>query len=237
MCRAPSFLAAPGDGAKQERRESAALCIVGAGYAGICALDAASAYLKPGETVIVIDAKTTWGGQWVDQYGYVRLHQPYRTYTVADRPWATHKPRGHLATRLEVLSHLNDAAADASAKLRVVPLFGYWYAGHAAAKGSVELTARPTTADGGPVFHIAARRLIVATGFDVQLLSPLSLGCKAVRSVALSDERITAPAMAYDEAPVYLIGSGKAAMDCVLRLLADRKAAPRKIVMVCGSGT
>ena len=50
--------------------ESCELAIIGNGYAGICALNAASRYLKHGDKVIVVDQGMAWGGQWVNQYGY-----------------------------------------------------------------------------------------------------------------------------------------------------------------------
>ena len=43
------------------------LCIVGAGYAGVCAFNAACDYLKPGATVVVVDPNERWGGQWINQ--------------------------------------------------------------------------------------------------------------------------------------------------------------------------
>ena len=59
-------------------QESCELAIIGNGYAGICALNAATRYLKRGDKVIVVDQGMAWGGQWVDQYGYnfcfVRAH-------------------------------------------------------------------------------------------------------------------------------------------------------------------
>ena len=53
------------------------LCIVGAGYAALNALNAAAKYLNKGDRVVVIDRNETWGGQWLGQYDFVRLHQPY----------------------------------------------------------------------------------------------------------------------------------------------------------------
>ena len=29
-----------------------------------------------------------WGGQWPDQYGFVRLHQSYQQYTAGLRKWS-----------------------------------------------------------------------------------------------------------------------------------------------------
>lgn len=44
------------------------LAIVGAGYAAINALNAASKYMQPGQTVVVVDRGHRWGGQWPHQY-------------------------------------------------------------------------------------------------------------------------------------------------------------------------
>src|SRR6476659_5063972 len=51
------------------------LCIVGAGYAALNGLNAAAKYLKKGARVVLIDKNETWGGQWLRQYDFVRLHQ------------------------------------------------------------------------------------------------------------------------------------------------------------------
>jgi cation diffusion facilitator CzcD-associated flavoprotein CzcO len=53
------------------------LCIVGAGYAALNGLNAAAKYMNRGERVVVVDKRASWGGQWNDQYDFVRLHQPY----------------------------------------------------------------------------------------------------------------------------------------------------------------
>ena len=53
-------------------KESCALVIIGNGYAGICALNAAAQYHKRGDKIIVLDQGMAWGGQWVYQYGQKR---------------------------------------------------------------------------------------------------------------------------------------------------------------------
>ncbi len=40
-------------------KEHCTLVIIGAGYAGVCALNAAAQYLKPGDTVVVVDQVVT----------------------------------------------------------------------------------------------------------------------------------------------------------------------------------
>ena len=42
------------------------LVIVGAGYAGINALNSAAYYLPKGARVVVIAKEHRWGGQWLD---------------------------------------------------------------------------------------------------------------------------------------------------------------------------
>jgi len=41
------------------------LVIVGAGYAGVNAFNAAAHHLAPGAKVVVIAREPAWGGQWV----------------------------------------------------------------------------------------------------------------------------------------------------------------------------
>ena len=48
------------------------------------------------------------GGQWNDQYDFVRLHQPYAMFTAGDQKWRLPgRDRTYLATRREVLDHLH----------------------------------------------------------------------------------------------------------------------------------
>ena len=93
--------------------ETADLCIIGAGYAGVNVLNAACPHLPEGARVVVVDRGTRFGGQWTDQYDYVRLHQPYESFTAHDREWAFSKtkPKAYLASKTEILSHFADIAA------------------------------------------------------------------------------------------------------------------------------
>ena len=61
------------------------LIVVGAGYAGVNAVYAAARYIPKGGKIVWIDQRKQLGGQWVDQYDYVTLHQPYETFTVGGR--------------------------------------------------------------------------------------------------------------------------------------------------------
>src|SRR5580704_19180635 len=137
------------------------LCIVGAGYAGLNALNAAAKYLNKGDRVIVVDKKETWGGQWVGQYDFVRLHQPYRMFTAGDQRWTLDRDPTYLATRREVLDHLASIPAISASHLQVTPLFGHAYRGHRVREGCAEIDAAPVSnGHGAPrAVRIRARRL------------------------------------------------------------------------------
>jgi hypothetical protein len=216
-----------------------ALVIIGAGYAGVCAFNAAVQYLKPGERIIVVDQGRKWGGQWVDQYNFVRLHQPFPIFTAGQREWAIAgtKPAGHLATKTEILAHFEDivAAAVEESKVELFPLFGYSYDGHTIVDGAVELTVqcclKPGETNSGALdmppppstVSIRAERMIKATGFDIQMKRPLPFSSSRVVSLCPAD--VLQPSWnavmrseAHRNKPIYIIGSGKTAMDCIYHL-------------------
>jgi hypothetical protein len=211
-----------------------ALVVVGGGYAGVCALNAAVQHLQPGERVVVVDQgkKGGGGGQWVDQYDFVRLHQPLPIFTAGQRAWAISgtKPVGHLATKAEIIAHLEDivTAATNESKVELVPLFGYLYDNHGVTGGTVHLnvnccltgaTNMPTAP--GTVL-IRAQRVIKATGLDIQIKQPLSFSSPRAVSICPADVLqptwnavMRSPAPAHQDKPIYIIGSGKTAMDCI----------------------
>ncbi|HEY1793545.1 MAG TPA: NAD(P)-binding protein [Opitutaceae bacterium] len=216
------------------------LCIVGAGYAGLNGLNAAAKYLKKGARVVVIDRNETWGGQWLHQYDFVRLHQPHRLFTAGDQPWKrTHDP-SYLATRREVLDHLATIPVISARDIEIVPLFRYRYAGHRIVEGRAEVDAVPVAggADPGPGngVRIRARRLLKAPGSDIQMLPPFAVSSTLVRSAAVSDPVLMSREFLDSDAPVYVIGSGKTAMDCVLHVLRNGSRRPRPLHIVIGGG-
>lgn len=211
------------------------LCIVGAGYAALNALNAAAKYLTPGTRVVVIDKREAWGGQWLDQYNFVRLHQPYRMFTAGDQPWTLERDPWHLATRREVLDHLGSVPSISAGRLDIQTLFGHIYTGHQIHNERVEVIAERFANRGEPVI-IRAKRLLIATGVDIQLLPPLSLSSTRVRSVAVSDPILTSPEFLQSDAPVYIVGSGKTAMDCARYLIQQCISRRRQITVIAGSG-
>lgn len=215
-----------------------ALCIVGAGWAALNGLNAAAKYLKRGERVVLVDRNQTWGGQWIHQYDFLRLHQPYRMFTAGDQRWRLRRDPSYLATRREVLEHLSSVPAVSAGHLEVIPLFGHTYRGHRVREGRAEVDATPVS-DGeaarGPV-RIRARLLLKATGLDIEPLPPFQLSSTRVRSVAVSDRVLATPEFQESRAPVYVIGSGKTAMDTVRHLVSRSWPRRRSVNVLTGSG-
>jgi hypothetical protein len=213
------------------------LCIVGAGYAALNGLNAAAKYLKKGDRVVLIDKNETWGGQWNHQYDFVRLHQPYRMFTAGDQSWTLKRDASYLATRREVLDHLASVPAVSGSHVEVRPLFGHAYRGHHIREGRAEIEATPVSnGHGAPgTVRIRARRLLKATGVDIEPLPPFKLSSTRVRSVGVSDPVLMTPEFLESDAPVYVVGSGKTAMDTV-RHIVDARRPRRPVNLLIGSG-
>ena len=227
-------------------QESCALCIVGAGYAGINALNAAARYLPKGARVVVVDRGGRWGGQWPGQYDYVRLHQPYEQFTAGEREWSisSTKPAGHLASKQEILCHFDDVVAWAVEEndLQLITLFGYEYAGHTVDDGKVKLDAAPLL-PGSPPVVVTADRLIKAGGFDIKIKEPLRFSSTA-RVHTLSPVDVLSAKwnalMSYGSdagAPIWVIGSGKTAMDTMYQLTRRLGPTRGRLRCIAGRGT
>ena len=52
--------------------------------------------------------------QWVDQYAFVRLHQPHQRYTAGNRGWKIDREPAHLATLPEITRHLKETIVEAA---------------------------------------------------------------------------------------------------------------------------
>jgi hypothetical protein len=212
--------------------ESSELIVVGGGIAGLNALAVAGRYLSPRDRVVLVDSRPRAGGMWVDTYDFVRLHQPHPIFTAGNIAWQLGKPASHLATRDEVLDHLRYCVDVVRTKVDLEERFGWEYVEHAEAGDTVRVTVRGPD---GRVETLTTRRLIKAYGNHVLPSSPLSLASAAVRSTtpeALSSLIATRPG---DRSPVWIIGSGKTAMDVALML--RRQCPGRELNMVAGSGT
>jgi NAD(P)-binding Rossmann-like domain len=208
------------------------LCIVGAGYAGLNAAFVASQYLPATARVLVLDKHQQAGGMWNDAYSYVRLHQPYRMFTAGNIPWKLGRERSYLATRDEVAAHLRHCFDVISKRFVVDARWGWEYLGHTEGGGSVVVTA---CGPDGEVSNFRTERFIDARGFDVESNDALALASRHVRSVAPRELEETGLLSGDHTEPVWVIGSGKTAMDTIVALVRANPA--RRIGMVTGTGT
>lgn len=208
------------------------LCIVGAGYAGLNAAFVASRYLPSTARVLVLDKHHQAGGMWNDAYPYVRLHQPHRMFTAGNIPWTLGRERSYLATRDEVAAHLRHCFDVISQRVNVDARWGWECLDHSEDGTSVVVTA---SAPDEQVTTFTAARFIDAAGFDIESIEPLSLASQQVRSIAPQGLAESGLLSDSDATPVWVIGSGKTAMDTLLVLIRANPA--RRIGMVTGTGT
>ncbi|UWQ15127.1 FAD-dependent oxidoreductase [Aliiroseovarius sp. M344] len=216
--------------------ETYELVVVGAGIAGLNALNAASEYLTKDARVLLLDQKDAPGGMWNTAYDYVRLHQPHPMFTVGNMKWRWQKPHNYLATRDEVQSHLANSLGPIGDKVDLQTRFGQ----------TVERCTEVETC-GGPmaevVFHpngakdgsktVYAKRAIHAPGLNYVLAKPLEFSSKNVISIIPQDLRTTLAER--PNVPVIIVGGGKTGMDSVLATLAADPA--RNISLINGRGT
>ena len=208
------------------------LCIVGAGVVGLNALFVASRFLPNTAQVLILDKHQQAGGMWNDAYSYVRLHQPYQLFTAGDIPWTLGRERSYLATGPEVAAHLRHCLDVISERFEVDARWGWEYLSHSEDGATVEVSARGRD---GEVHTFAVDRFIDARGFDVEPIEPLTLTSHQVRSIA--PHELAGSGLLSDEHqdPVWVIGSGKTAMDTIGALAKSNPARP--IGMVAGTGT
>lgn len=208
------------------------LCVVGAGYAGLNAAFVASQYLPVTARVLLLDKHHQAGGMWNDSYSYVRLHQPYQMFTAGNIAWSLGRERSYLATRDEVAAHLRHCFDVVSKRLDVDARWGWECLDHTEDGSSVVVTTRDPD---GEVRTFTAERFIDATGFDIESNEPLPLASRHVRSIA--PQQLADSGLLSDDntEPVWVIGSGKTAMDTIVALVRANPA--RRIGMVTGAGT
>ncbi|WP_124712589.1 potassium transporter [Mycolicibacterium nivoides] len=212
--------------------DSCDVCIVGAGLCGMNALFVASRYLRPDQKVILIDRRPRVGGMWVDTYPYVRLHQPHPMFTAGDIKWTLGREPSYLATKPEVLDHFAHCLQQIKQRVRVEERFGWEFETADAVGGAVQIACRD--ADGQP-HTIRADRLIKAYGVRVTPNDALALSSDLVRSVSPDTCDVRSGEISDSDTPVWVIGSGKTAMDTVHALITTYPG--REVNMVAGSGT
>jgi len=212
--------------------ETCDVCIVGAGIAGLNALFAASRYLSRDQKVILIDRRGRVGGMWVDVYSYVRLHQPHPMFTAGNIEWTLGKDRGYLATKGEVLDHFEHCVDVIRERVQVDEYFGWDFESAEEANGIVRVTCR---AADGRVLVVEAKRLIKAYGLAVTPNEPLEISSERVHSVSPDYCDVRAGDIRESDAPVWIIGGGKTAMDTAHALITAYPG--REVNLVAGRGT
>jgi thioredoxin reductase len=212
--------------------ETCDVCIVGAGIAGLNALFSASRYLSRDHKVILIDRRARVGGMWVDVYSYVRLHQPHPMFTAGNIEWTLGKPPSHLATKDEVLDQFQHCIDVISERVQLDEYYGCEFESEEEANEIVRVRCR---AADGRVLVIEAKRLIKAYGVGVTPNEPLDISSKRVHSVSPDYCDVRAGDISESDAPVWIIGGGKTAMDTAHALITAYPG--REVNLVAGRGT
>lgn len=210
------------------RIDQCEICIVGAGIAGLNALFAASQYLGRNDRVVLVDRRTRVGGMWTDTYDYVRLHQPHQLFTAGNIKWTLDKERSYLATKPEILDHLQHCLDVLSRRMDVDERFGWDYVSHEETGSLVRVTLR---APDGLTRVVTAKRLIKAFGFQVVPNPPLNFSSARVKSATPNDM----PRIIDSDAPVWIIGGGKTGLDTAHTLITQCPG--REVNMLVGSGS
>jgi Pyridine nucleotide-disulphide oxidoreductase len=212
--------------------ETCDVCIVGAGIAGLNALFAASRYLSRDDKVILIDRRPRVGGMWVDVYSYVRLHQPHPMFTAGNIAWTLGKDRAYLATKGEVLDHFQHCLDVIRERVQIDEYFGWEFRSEREVNGIVRVIAN---AADGRVLEVNAERLIKAYGLGVTPNDPLDVSSTRVHSVSPDYCDVRAGDIRESDAPVWVIGGGKTAMDTAHALITTYPG--REVNLVAGHGT
>lgn len=211
------------------------VCILGAGISGLNAAFVASEYLPRTGRILLLDRHQGPGGMWNDTYSYVRLHQPHPVFTAGNIPWTLGREPGYLPTRDEVLAHLRHCYDEIASRIDLDPRWGWSFESREEDATGVTIVARDPE---GARHRFRADRFIHAVGFDVEVNDPLPLTSQQVRSVApeqLEQLEGDGPLGAGGDAAVWIIGSGKTAVDTAHAVITRQPG--RTVGMVTGSGT
>ena len=202
------------------------LCVVGAGITGLNAVTVAGSYLGRGDRVLLVDGRDCVGGMWNDTYDYVRLHQPHGNFTAGATRWTLERPREHLATKPEVLAHLQHCVDVAGRSVDLHQRLGWSYAGHSASAGGIEIELHGPD---GAVASVTSARLVKAFGHQLAPARPLELSSQDVHSVTPETVESASPT-----APVWIVGGGKTAMDVAHQLCTTQPG--REVNLIAGNG-
>ena len=208
------------------------VCIVGAGITGLNALVVASKYLSKTDRVVLVDSRPRAGGMWVDTYDYVRLHQPHGIFTAGNIKWTLGEQPSHLASKPEVLDHLQHCLDVTRKRVDLEEHFGWEYVSHEEVGDLVHVTFQ---APDGRIEQVRAKRLIKAFGHQVTPNSPLGISSGRVRSTTPELLDLQSEAIRKDDAPIWIVGSGKTAMDTAHLIITELPG--REVNLAAGPGT
>lgn len=221
------------EGTDVERCE---LCVVGAGIGGLNALFSASRHLGRSDRVLVVDRRAAVGGMWATAYPYVRLHQPHPLFTAGNIAWQGSRPRHHLASRDEVLAHLEHCFAEIQKRVQLEFAAGYEYEGYTEDHTRGVVTARFRAAgQNDKTLRVEAKRLVDARGYGVSPMKPLELSSTQVRSVSPDALSSDLRELSANSAPIYVVGGGKTGMDTATALI--ERFPKRPLHLLIGAGT
>ncbi len=211
------------------------LCIVGAGIAGLNALFAAGRHLSRQQRVVLVDRNPLPGGMWHTAYSHVRLHQPHPMFTAGNIAWTTGHEPSHLASRDEVVAHLQRCFEICRQAVTLEARFGYAYQSHQELAAQNEVIVEcVATGPGAAPLRIRAQRLVKAFGYDIQTNEPLSLQSQSVRSVSPNHFDLASEEMRGSTTPIYVVGGGKTGMDTAHALIT--RYPNRQVNLVIGQG-
>jgi len=131
-----------------------------------------------------------------------------------------------------VLDHFAHCLDVVKQRVRVDELFGATMESHEEVDGFVRVTCR---AEDGRVHVVEAKRLIKAYGLAVTPNEPLDVSSRRVESVSPDYCDVRSGEIRDSNAPVWIIGGGKTAMDTAHALIT---ACPwREVNLIAGRGT
>ncbi len=212
------------------------LVVIGAGIAGLNALNSASEYLPKSARALLIDQKPKPGGMWTAAYEYVRLHQPHPMFTVGNQKWAWTKPRQYLAARDEVQSHLASCLRQTAKAFSLTERFGATVTScqeiqtPEGPRGRVTIQLNENAHE---VATVTAKQVIEAEGFNVAL--PVAFPVSSSEVLSITPNSLRATLADNPDAPVFIVGGGKTGMDTAIEVLNQNP--DREIGILVGKGT
>jgi hypothetical protein len=165
------------------------------------------------------------------------LHQPHPMFTVGNLPWNPPADPSYLATRREVVSHLQSCLATLRKRINLEEYFGHSYESHSeATNGAPEVLVRCSpVAPGAKPLLIKAKKFIKAIATNIKPKEPLPLSSTQVRSVSPNRHDLLGDEVRNSDALIYIVGGGKTGMDTAHALIT--RFPGKKIRCVIGAGT